>query len=408
VASDGKQGLRDLALAYRELPTSGPIDIPQEEQQLTFLGVVTLADPLRPTAKQTIERAESLGVAVKILSGDSREVAAYIGNQIGLGGDVYTGEELANMPPEELQRVVNSCNVFARVSPAQKYTIIEALKREHVVGYQGDGINDAPALKLADVALAVDTATDVAKESADIVLLNQDLGVIINGIQQGRIIFLNIDKYLKYTLVGNFGNFFALAILYLLSLNLPLLPVQLLLSSLITDVPLITIASDRVDSKEATSPEKYNTRSLILISMVLGVPTSLFELLYFALVSSRPLPFVQTSMFLFLTLLQFIVIISIRNRDYFWRGVRPSTLLASAIALAVAISFALPYIPATARLFSFTPLPLQELAIVVGLALVYLVVLDVIKVWYYRRADKAAVGSHDVQKSTDTKPEPQK
>ena len=403
VTSDGKQGLRDLALAYRELPAPGPVNIPQEEQYLAFLGFVTLADPLRPTAKQTIERAESLGVAVKILSGDSREVAAYIGSQIGLGGDVYTGEELAHMPPDELQRVVTSCNVFARVSPAQKYTIIEALKRDHVVGYQGDGINDAPALKLADVALAVDSATDVAKESADIVLLKQDLGVIINGIELGRIIFLNIDKYLKYTLVGNFGNFFALAILYLLALNLPLLPVQLLLTSLITDIPLITIASDRVDSKEAMRPEKYNMRSLLVLSLVLGIPTALFELLYFLLVSSRPLLFVQTSMFLFLTLLQFIVIVSIRNRDFLWRGVRPSTLLGTAVGLAAAISFALPYIPLTARLFSFTPLPLQELAIVVGLALVYLVILDVIKVWYYRRAGKGAARSHDVQPSAHTK-----
>ncbi len=398
VTNDGKQGLRDLAMAYRELPNSGHVDIPQYEQHLTFLGFVTLADPLRPTAKRTIEQAESLGVAVKILSGDSKEVAAYIGGQIGLGGDVYTGDELAKMPPDELQRVVTGCNVFARVSPAQKYTIIEALKREHVVGYQGDGINDAPALKLADVALAVDSATDVAKESADIVLLNKDLGVIINGIQQGRIIFLNINKYLKYTLVGNFGNFFALAILYLLALDLPLLPVQLLLTSLITDVPLITIASDRVDSKEAMRPEKYNTRSLMSISLALGSCTALFELLYFALVTSRPPIFVQTSMFLFLTLLQLIVIVSIRNRDFFWRGVRPSTLLASAVTLAFVVSFALPYIPPTARLFTFTPLPLQELAIVFGLALIYLVVLDVIKVWYYRRADKGAHLDLDIQR----------
>jgi Mg2+-importing ATPase len=397
VASDGKQGLRDLALAYRELPTSGQIDIPQEEQHLTFLGFVTLADPLRPTAKQTIERAESLGVAVKILSGDSREVAAYVGSQIGLGEEVYTGEELAKMAPDELQRIVNSCNVFARVSPAQKYSIIEALKRDHVVGYQGDGINDAPALKLADVALAVDTATDVAKESADIVLLNQDLGVIINGIHGGRTIFLNIEKYLKYTLVGNWGNFFALAILYLFSLNSPLLPVQLLLTSLITDLPLITIASDRVESKEVLRPQMYNMRSLMVLVVVLGVPTALFELLYFALVSSRSLLFVQTSMFLFLTLLQFIVIVSIRNRDFFWRGTRTSALLASAVALAVVVAFVLPYLPPTARLFSFTPLPLQDLLIVVGLGLAYLLILDAIKVLYYRRVHRGAARSRDAQ-----------
>ena len=199
------------------------------------------------------------------------------------------------------------------------------------------------------------------------------------------------------------SKYTALDVLYLLALNLPLLPVQLLLTSLITDIPLITIASDRVDSKEAMRPEKYNTRSLLVISLVLGSCTALFELLYFALVSSRLLVFVQTSMFLFLTLLQLIVIVSIRNHDYFWRGTRPSRLLATAVALAFVFSFALPYIPLTARLFSFTPLPLQELAIVVGLALVYLVVLDVVKVQYYKRTDKDASKLLDVQPSTQAK-----
>ena len=392
VASDGKQGLRDFGLAYRELPTGDHIDIQQEEQHLAFLGFVTLADPLRPTAKQTIEQAESLGVSVKILSGDSKEVAAYIGSQVGLGSEVYTGDEIAKMSPDELRSAASHANVFARVSPSQKYAIIEVLKGEYVVGYQGDGINDAPALKLADVGLAVNTATDVAKESADIVLLNQDLGVIINGIRDGRAIFLNIEKYLKYTLVGNWGNFFALAILYLFSVQLPLLPVQVLLTSLITDIPLVTIASDRVESKEVQQPKKYNMRSLMVLVLVLGVPTALFEVLYFLLVSARSVVFVRTSMFLFLTLLQFLVIASIRNRDFFWRATRTSALLAAAVALAVVVSFTLPYFPPTARLFSFTPLPLQELLIVVGLGLAYLLILDTIKVLYYRRVHRGTSG----------------
>jgi Mg2+-importing ATPase len=204
-------------------------------------------------------------------------------------------------------------------------------------------------------------------------------------------------------MVGNFGNLFALVILYLFSLNLPMLPVQLLLTSLITDIPLITIASDRVDSKEAMRPEKYNTRSLMSISLVLGSCTALFELLYFKLVSSQSLPFVQTSMFLFLTFLQFIVIVSIRNHSYFWRGVRPSLLLAAAVMLAFLGSFVLPYIPFTARLFSFTPLSLQDLAIILGLSIVYLGVLDVIKVRYYRRADKGSSRTLDAQTSAQKK-----
>ena len=233
-------------------------------------------------------------------------------------------------------------------------------------------------------------------------LLDKDLSVVVRGIEEGRTIFLNIDKYLKYTMVGNFGNLFALVILYLASLNLPLLPVQLLLTSLITDIPLITIASDRVDSREAMRPEKYNTRSLMSISLVLGSCTALFELLYFGLVSSRPLVLVQTSMFLFLTLLQFIVIVSIRNHSYFWRGVRPSLLLAAAVLLAFLGSFALPYIPFTAHPFSFAPLSLRDLATIVGLALVYLVVLDLIKVRYYRLADRDNSRSLDAQTAPNT------
>ena len=384
IAEDGKQGLRHLALAYRELPSAEHVDICASEHDLTFLGFVALVDPLRPSTKPTIELAESLGVAIKILTGDSKEVAAYVAGQIGLGGDVYTGDEVEHMSPEALHNAVNASNVFARVSPAQKYAIIGALKHNHVVAYQGDGINDAPALKLADVAIAVDTATDVAKESADIVLLKPDLQVIISGIQQGRAIFVNINKYIKYTMVGNFGNFFALAFLYLLSLELPLLPVQLLLTSLITDIPLITISSDTVNNEEMLRPEKYDIHALIFISLLLGTLTTLFEIFFFAFVRMQAPLFVQTSMFLYLTFLQLFVIVSIRNRDHFWKGKRASLLLSTAISLAFLFSLALPYIPIFARLFSFTPLPLQELFIILALVVIYVFVLDVVKVWYYR------------------------
>ncbi len=399
IVEDGKQGLRHFALAYREVNYDDHFNILEQENNLTFLGFVIMADPLRPGTKQTIEMAESLGVAIKILTGDSKEVAGYVAGQIGLGGDVHTGDELEKMSPDELRKVVTTSNVFARVSPTQKYAIIQALKRDHVVGYQGDGINDAPALKLADVAIAVDTATDVAKENADIILLKKDLAVIINGIQEGRAIFVNINKYIKYTMVGNFGNFFALAFLYLFALNLPLLPVQLLLTSLITDVPLITISSDTVNSAETVRPEKYDARALMFISLILGSFTAFFELFFFALVNSKSPQSIQTSMFLFLTFVQLIVIVSIRNHDFFWKGKKPSLLLSSAMIMAFVVSLALPYIPIFARLFSFIPLPLGELAIILALVLVYLFLLDLIKVWYYRAVEKVVTLPSHVQKS---------
>lgn len=390
IINDGKQGLRHLAIAYREVSHTDHFNILEQEHGLTFLGFVTLIDPLRPSTKQTIEMAESLGVAIKILTGDSKEVAGYVARQVGLGGHVYSGDELEKMSPEELKRAVTTNNVFARVSPAQKYAVIQTLKQENVVGYQGDGINDAPALKLADVAIAVDSATDVAKENADIILLKRDLAVIIDGIQYGRGIFLNIDKYIKYTMVGNFGNFFALAILFLLALDLPLLPVQLLLTSLITDVPLITVASDRVNSDESLRPSKYDAHALMFISLILGSLTALFELLFFLLVRLRSALFIQTSMFLYLTFIQLFVIVSIRNRDHFWRGERPSWLLSGAIFLAFVASLALPYIPIFGGLFHLIPLSLVELVIILALVVVYVFVLDFIKVWYYRITEKEA------------------
>ena len=243
--ADGKQGIRHLAIAYKEINYTKDFDILKHEDDLIFLGYAKMIDPLRPTAKETIKLAETLGVKIKILTGDSREVAQYVGLQVGLLSDanalVYTGDEFEKMSNEEQSVAVLACNIFARVTPEQKYAIIALLKNNYVVGYQGDGINDAPSLKLADVAIAVNNATDVAKESSDIILLKKDLGVVVSGIKYGRRIFVNINKYIKHTMVGNFGNFLSIAILYLVALGLPQLPIQLLLSNVITDLPLLSV-----------------------------------------------------------------------------------------------------------------------------------------------------------------------
>lgn len=390
IAQEGAQGLRHLALACREVAYTQPFSILDQEHDLSFLGYVTLFDPLRPGTKETIETAKRLGVAIKILTGDSKEVAAYVADQIGLGNAIMTGKELEGLSPAELQQAVTTSNVFARVTPAQKYTLIEALKHDQVVGYQGDGINDAPALKLADVAIAVDSATDVAKESADIVLLKKDLGVIVNGIRSGRAIFLNITKYMKYTMVGNFGNFFALTFLYLLAQTLPLLPLQVLLTSLLTDVPLITIASDTVNPEEMLRPEKYDAHALMFLSLLLGSLTALFEVLFFALVRTRSPLFVQTNMFLYLTCIQLIAIVAVRNREHFWRGKRPSWQLAVALALALVVSVVLLYVPGFETLFHFTPLPLYVLLLILVMLVLYVLLLDFVKVWYYRMVEKGS------------------
>ncbi|MDQ2831908.1 MAG: HAD-IC family P-type ATPase [Chloroflexota bacterium] len=387
VAAEGQQGLRHLAIAYKHLTSPETTDILAQEKDVTFLGFVTLADPLRASTAHTIATAQTLGVAIKILTGDSKEVAAYVARQVGLlpdGGTVYTGDDLAALSPADLTHAVTTCNVFARVSPEQKFAIITALKAQAVVGYQGDGINDAPSLKLADVGIAVDAATEVAKANADIILLDKDLGVIINAITYGRTIFANINKYIKYTMVGNFGNFFALALLYLLSANLPLLPRQVLLISLLTDLPLIAISTDTVSGDELEQPDRYSARALLSISLVLGTLTALFELAFFLTLRGQIASASQTSLYLFFSFTQLIVILSIRNRDHFWKAVAPSRPLLGALALTGVLALALPYVQPIARLFSFSAPPLSEVGVVLAMTVLYVLALDVVKVRYYK------------------------
>jgi P-type Mg2+ transporter len=396
IRDDGKNGLRHLGIAYKEITYTNKddFDIMKHEKDLKFVGFVALEDPLRPTAKHTIVLAERLGVAIKILSGDSKEVTEYVAREVGLIDSkqtVYTGDELDKMSDGEFNRAVQANNAFARLNPEQKYKIIEVLKLSNVVGYQGDGINDAPALKLADVAIAVNNATDVAQDSADILLLRNDLGVIINGISYGRSIFSNINKYIRFTLVGNFGNFFAISALYLVSgADLPLLPIQLVLTNLMTDLPCITIATDNVSPAELVLPSKFNVHSLMFISMFLGTITALFEIMYYAIIKDQPIGIAQTGLYLFLTLTGLIVIFSIRNKDHFWRAPKLSKAMTISFAVVTFISVVTIYIGVTKRLFSFSSLPVGILAITLGVAIFYVFVLDTVKTWFY----KSTVGTN--------------
>jgi Mg2+-importing ATPase len=385
---DEADGLRHLGVAYKEVKYTKNFDIVAEERNLHFLGFVALEDPLRPTTKHTISVAEQLGVTIKILSGDSVAVTSYVAREVGLlppDGKVYSGDELDKLSDDEALAVVVANSVFARLNPEQKYRIIKLLKHAgNVVGYQGDGINDAPALKLADVAIAVNTATDVAKENADILLLHSDLGVIVNGIKYGRTIFSNINKYIRYTMIGNFGNFFALSALYLLALSLPMLAIQLLITNLLTDIPLVAISTDNVRPDELARPSKNDTHSLMFISLVLGSVTALFEIMFFATTRTNSIPLAQTSLFLFLTVSGLVVIFSVRNKGHFWRAPRFSAPLFISFIAVLLASIAMLYWNITQKLFSFTPLPLTTLGIVLTMAALYVVVLDVVKVWFYK------------------------
>lgn len=394
IHANGALGLRHLGIAYKEIhyTTSEEFDILKHETDLTFVGFVALEDPLRPSAKRTVRLAEKLGISIKVLSGDSREVTQYTATEVGLMSDgqvVLTGDEIDKLSDSQLAEAVRKNSAFARLNPEQKYRIINLLKLGgDVVGYQGDGINDAPSLKLADVAIAVSNATDVAQESADILLLRSDIGVIVNGIRYGRAIFANINKYIRYTMIGNFGNFFALSTLYLLSTNLPLLTTQLLLTNLLGDIPLIAIATDNVGNDELSQPSKYNMYSLVFASAVLGTYTAIYEILFFVLVKNQTTSVVQTSLYLYLTIIGFVVILSVRNKDHFWRAPKFSKALAWAFGTIALATIAVVYLEPTQHIFSFTPLSLRMISLVLLMTGLYFAFLDMIKVWFYKEAEK--------------------
>lgn len=386
IKQSGREGMRQLAIAYKEIDFSPDFDILTEEKDLTFLGFAKLRDPLRKTAKATIHKAKGLGIDVKILTGDSLEVAANIGKEIGLireGDVIYSGDELEKMTEPQFDKAINECSVFARVTPEQKYNIIKHLKQNHVVGYQGDGINDAPSLKLADVAIAVHNATDVAKESADIVLLKDDLGVIIDGIQYGRSIFVNINKYVKHAMIGNLGNFFSMIFFYLVfAADIPMLAIQLLIGNIIQDMPLMAVFSDSVDMEEVSRPQAVSqVKSIIRTSLSLGAFTAIYYLLFFLFTGTESTPLTQATLFLFYNFTQVLVILSVRNKRRFWQGAKPSRLLLGTIVFFMAFSIALVYIPITASFMGFAPLPLMNFAVVAGVTVAYIFFLDLVKVW---------------------------
>ncbi|HEV2403738.1 MAG TPA: cation-transporting P-type ATPase [Candidatus Saccharimonadales bacterium] len=389
IKEDGQAGLRHLAIAYKTIVYTDKFDILKHEDGLHFVGFVALEDPLRASAKRTIELAEKLGVRIKILSGDSREVTQYVASEVGLlskESTVCTGDDIDRLSDSQLVEVAESCSAFARLNPEQKFRIIRLLKLHgNVVGYQGDGINDAPSLKIADVAIAVNNATDVAQESADILLLRSDIEVVINGIRFGREIFANINKYIRFSLVSNWGNFFALSVLYLISMaSLPILPVQVLLTSLLTDLPCITIATDSVDTKDLMQPSRFNVHTLMLASMFLGSLTAVFEIMYYAIIKNYSPAIAETGLYLFLTFTALVVIFAIRNKDHFWRAPRMSGPMKISFAAISVLSVALVYIPATKKLLSFTALSWKLLVMTVFMSFAYFLVIDTVKVWFYK------------------------
>jgi Mg2+-importing ATPase len=379
------RGLRALAVAYRAAGVGQRL-VPEDEVGMTFLGFLVLHDPVKQGVAETIRRLRELGVSLKIITGDNRWIAQTLGREVGVkADDLITGADLHELSEAGLVGRVAEVDLFAEIEPAQKDRIILAAKKAgHVVGFMGDGINDATALHVADVGISVDGAVDVAKEAADIVLLEKDLAVLATGVREGRATFANTMKYVLMATSANFGNMFSMAGASLFLPFLPLLPSQILLMNLLTDLPEMFIASDRVDEEMIARPHRWDIRFIRRFMLLFGLVSSAADYLTFALllvVMRAPERLFRTGWFMESVVSATLIVLVVRTRHPLHRS-RPGRLLLTA-ALAVALgTLLLPYLPG-AELLGFQPLPPPLYLTLGAIVLAYVLSAEVAKRWFY-------------------------
>ena len=379
------RGIRVLAVARRALPRRSRYSR-EDERELVFAGFLTFADRPKPGVDTVLTDLARMGVAIKIISGDSRAVVAYIARLVGVtDAQVMTGREVHALPDQALWRAAAATDLFVEVDPDQKERIILALKRAgHVVGFLGDGVNDAPAMHAADTSLSVDTAVDVARQAADFVLLRHDLDVIRRGIDEGRRTFANTMKYILTTTSANLGNMLSMAGASLMLPFLPLLPGQILLNNFISDIPAVGIADDNVDADLLERPGRWNIRFIARFMVGFGVISSAFDVLTFAIllgVFAASVEAFRTGWFVESLLTELVVALVVRTRRPFFRS-RPGRLLLWSTVALVVLTFAVPFVPG-AHLLGFTPLPATMLLVLSAITAAYVLATELAKRRFY-------------------------
>jgi Mg2+-importing ATPase len=386
------QGFRVLGIATKQMPAATKL-APSDEAGMTLVGLLTFLDPPKESAKGTISDLAASGISVRMITGDNHLVAAHVAQLVGLdGSQVMTGAQIGQLDDKGLAQQVASTQVFAEIEPVAKERIIRALHANgNVVGYMGDGINDAPALHAADVGISVDSAVDVAKEAAAIVLLDKDLGVLLDGVRQGRRTFVNTMKYIFVNTSASFGNVVSMAIASVVLPFLPLLAGQILLINFLTDFPATTIATDEVDPEQVVRPQAWDIAFVRSFMVVFGLLSSAFDMLTFAVLRigfNADQYLFHSGWFLESVATELAVLFILRTRRPFFRS-RPSTLLLGASVLLGLITLAIPYSPLAGPL-GFIPLPLPLLAALVTITIGYVLATEMAKYGFYRRRDRLA------------------
>lgn len=381
VAGKGAEGIRVLAVATRILPPKPRYEV-QDETAMCFAGFLLFADPLKAGIRDTLDALRRLGISVKIITGDNRHVAGHVARAVGLDPKVITGADLLRAPDEALWHLAEECNVFAEADPQQKERIVRALqKRGHSVAYMGDGINDAPALQHADVGISVQEAVDVARESADIVLLQRDLDVLRQGIVDGRQTFANTLKYISITTSANFGNMISMAVGTLFLPFLPLTAAQILLNNFLSDIPSLTLAGDRVDPEAVERAPRWDMAAIRNYMVIFGMVSTLFDLLTFAVlmrVFHADAGMFQTAWFTISLMTELVVVFVLRTRRALWNS-RPARVLVLASLAMFAVALVLPSLGPVAQVVGLTPLPYPVLAAGIGIVLCYALATEAVK-----------------------------
>ncbi len=383
------QGFRTLAVCYRDLTTTQTAFTVDDEKEMVLVGLITFIDPPKESARESVQLLARSGIDLKILTGDNELVTRKTCELIGVPvKGVLTGAEIENLDTEGLARVVDGITIFSRMTPVQKNRVMNALRKNgHVVGFMGDGINDAPSIREADVGISVANAVDIAKESADIILLKNDLRILHDGVIEGRKTVGNTMKYILMNTSSNFGNMFSVAGASLFLPFLPMLPIQILLNNLLYSVSQVAIPTDNVDPSYTDSPKRWDIRFIKDFTILFGPLSSIFDFITFFIllyIFEANSALFQTSWFVESICTQTLIVFVIRTRLVPFYKSRPSRLLILCAGAITSVGCLLPY-TILGSFFGFVQPPLAFFGVLVCLVIGYTLLVELAKIWFYRK-----------------------
>lgn len=384
------RGNRVLLIGFKYLD-SYSVNQKIDETGITIAGGISFEDPIKYSSFDALKKAQDLGLGIRILTGDSKETSFFVAKQFGLVEDiseVLNYEEILNFPKELRPELILKSKVISRVNPQEKAEVINILKTKYNVGYLGEGVNDVYALGAANLGIAVSNSVDIAKDASDIILTRKSLNVLIDGILEGRRIFYNISKYIKITISANFGNYFAMLTSTFFTTFLPLKPIQILLLTFISDVPLMAVTTDNVDKEELKNPIKSNFKELVKVFIIMGLVSSMFDFGIFFYFLSYGETTLQSVWFFTSVLTEIFVIFSLRTNRFFFNGSKPSSTLIWVSILMLVSTLSIVYVPFISNLFGLTHLSLNYLGITLGIAVTYLLISEIVKVIIYKKTQK--------------------